>query len=80
MRDEERAWDKFVEPPEACGGEPYVPSASGDMWQLGASLLCMIYGTYMAARERSQSATSQEDAGKQDKSNKKKKTDGKGKK
>ena len=40
-------WEVLVQefvPPEARNGEPYVGSPAGDMWQLGVSLSCMLYG------------------------------------
>ena len=40
-------WELLVHefvPPEARNGEPYVGSPAGDMWQLGVSLSCMLYG------------------------------------
>ena len=40
-------WELLVQefvPPEARTGDTYVGTPAGDMWQLGVSLSCMIYG------------------------------------
>ena len=56
-------WELLVQesiPPEARNGEPYVGSPAGDMWQLGVSLSCMIYGRIESSSGKcSSSETSQ---------------------
>ena len=44
---EDKDWESLVQeyiPPESRSSEQYIPSVKGDMWQLGVSLMCMIYG------------------------------------